>query len=400
MLKIWRFSLFFVFALNATAQTLVLKGGTIWTSPKEEPIRQGTVVIENGRISAIGARLRVPRGAQVLDCSGQTILAGFWNSHVHFFERKWENSALVPAQELERQVEAMTSRYGFTSVFDIASTGDNTRSLRDRIEQGNLRGPRIRTTGEPIVAPGAVPSPDMLRMLGNMVSVNHEVVTAGQAAAAARAILGSRNDGIKVHLQRPISEGAILAAVEEAHRHGKPVFVHPSTRADVLAAARVGVDVLAHSTPFSAWDASVVPALLEKRIAITPTLTLWRYAMRHGRVSVQEQALQEALAQVRSWAKAGGVILFGNDLGAVEYDPSEEYELMSRAGMNFRQVLASLTTAPAERFGEASRLGRIASGYLGDLVVVDGDPTVNIRALGAIRYTIRDGRIIYQASPV
>ncbi len=86
--------------------------------------------------------------------------------------------------------------------------------------------------------------------------------------------------------------------------------------------------------------------------------------MRHGRVSGQEGAVQEALTQVRSWVNAGGGILFGSDLGAVEYNPSEEYELMSRAGMTFRGILASLTTAPAERFGDAGKLGRIASGSL------------------------------------
>ena len=382
--------------LSVTAQTLVLAGGTIWLSPTEEPVRKGTVVIDQGRIVSVGrGRVRVPRQAHVLDCSGLTVLAGFWNSHVHFFERKWENSAALPAQELEQQVEAMTTRYGFTSVFDIASTGDNTRGIRDRIGRGELRGPRIRTTGEAIAAPGAVPPPNMLRMLGNMVSATHEVSNAEQSRAAARAILRAGNDGIKVHLQRLIPEDAIRAAIEEAHRAGKPVFVHPSTRADVLAAARAGVDVLAHTTPFSTWDATVAPALLAERVAITPTLALWRSALRHDRVSVQGAAVKEALAQLRAWTVAGGIVLFGNDLGAVDYDPSEEYELMSQAGMSFRQILASLTTAPAERFGDAGRLGRIARGFAGDVVVVEGDPSVSIRALAKVRYTVRDGRIIY-----
>lgn len=132
-------------------------------------------------------------------------------------------------------------------------------------------------------------------------------------------------------------------------------------------------------------------------MAITPTLALWRQVLRHGPVSAQERAVKEALAQLRAWTAAGGIVLFGNDLGAVEYDPAEEYELMSQAGMSFRGILASLTTAPAERFGDAARLGTIANGFLGDLVVVDGDPSRNIRSLAAVRYTIRDGRIIYRA---
>ncbi len=90
-------------------------------------------------------------------------------------------------------------------------------------------------------------------------------------------------------------------------------------------------------------------------------------------------------------------MLFGNDLGAVEYDPTEEYELMYRAGMSFQQILASLTTAPAERFGDSGRLGRIASGFVADLAIVEGDPSRNIRALANVRYTIRNGRIVFRA---
>jgi imidazolonepropionase-like amidohydrolase len=65
--------------------------------------------------------------------------------------------------------------------------------------------------------------------------------------------------------------------------------------------------------------------------------------------------------------------------------------------MTFQQILASLTTAPAERFGESRRLGRIAAGLEADLVVLEGDPAGDIRALADVRYTLRSGRVIYRA---
>jgi imidazolonepropionase-like amidohydrolase len=93
------------------------------------------------------------------------------------------------------------------------------------------------------------------------------------------------------------------------------------------------------------------------------------------------------------------VVLFGTDVGGVDdYDPSEEYVLMARAGMTVRQILASLTTAPAEKFGDSARLGRVAPGLTADLVVLHGDPSRDVRAFAAVRYTIRDGRLIYQAA--
>jgi len=104
-----------------------------------------------------------------------------------------------------------------------------------------------------------------------------------------------------------------------------------------------------------------------------------------------------AIAQLRAWIASGGTVLFGTDLGAVDYDPSEEYALMTDAGMSFGQILASLTTTPAEQFGEANHLGQIAVGFKADLVVLKGDPSKNIRALTDVAFTLRDGKIIAPA---
>lgn len=107
---------------------------------------------------------------------------------------------------------------------------------------------------------------------------------------------------------------------------------------------------------------------------------------------------ETAIGQLRQWASAGGVVLFGTDVGCMtEYDPTGEYALMAKAGMTFRQILASLTTAPAERFGGSTQLGRIAPGLAADLTILRDDPSTNIRALSSVQYTIRDGRVIYRS---
>jgi len=72
-----------------------------------------------------------------------------------------------------------------------------------------------------------------------------------------------------------------------------------------------------------------------------------------------------------------------------DYDPTEEYVLMAEAGMSFRQILASLTTAPAEQFGESKQLGWVAAGFQADLVILKNDPSKNIRALADVLYTLR-----------
>ena len=149
---------------------LALVGGTVYVSPTEHPIRDGVVLIRAGKIDTVGSRpqVQIPRSAQIIDCSGLTITAGFWNSHVHFFERKWANVATIPAPELTRQLQEMLARYGFTSVFDLGSMWENTRRLRDRIESGEVTGPRIRSTGEALVPPGALPSEQVLNLMGTI----------------------------------------------------------------------------------------------------------------------------------------------------------------------------------------------------------------------------------------
>ena len=116
-------------------------------------------------------------------------------------------------------------------------------------------------------------------------------------------------------------------------------------------------------------------------------------AVRRNAVTVDLRGV----AQLRTWAASGGVIFFGTDVGYMDdYDTSEEFALMGEAGMSFRQILASLTTMPAERFGESARLGRIAPGLIADMVVLDKDPAKDVQAFAAVRYTIRDGRLIYE----
>jgi imidazolonepropionase-like amidohydrolase len=386
--------------------SLALTGANIYAGPTEEPIRDGIVLIDAGKITAVGSSdvVTVPPQMPALDCSGLVITAGFWNSHIHFFERKWANADTIPAPEMTRQFEDMLTRYGFTSVFDLASMWENTRRLRDRIESGEVAGPKIRSVGEGLLPkdPG-IPPESVLNFMGVMKVPQDEVLDAEEATAAARKRLAQGVDGIKLFVSAPskssIPEAAMAAAAREAHASGKPVFAHPNNAGDVLAAVRAGVDVIAHTTPHSGpWEESLLAAMKERNVALTPTLWIWKYFGRHDRVSAQDRIVDVEVGQLRAWLAAGGTVLFGNDLGAVDYDPTEEYTLMAAAGMSFPQILASLTTAPAERFGVAKQSGRVAAGFDADLVILKQDPSGDIRALTRVRYTLRGGKIIYRSA--
>ena len=355
---------------------LAFTRATVFVTP-DESLRDATVVVDAGRIAAIGPAIPIPPQSKVVDCSGLTITAGFWNSHVHFFERKWAEARSIPADELQRQLTQTFARHGFTSVFDLGSSYENTSAIRERIERGEVAGPRIRTTGPGIVAPGMLPSDDVHRVMGVMRFAAPEVTTGAEATAAVDRLIDSGVDGIKLF---PIAEPALAAAVETSHRRGKLVFLHPNRGEDVVAAVRAGVDVIAHTTPRS-------PAAIDSRVALTPTLHIWSWFMRHDRISTQEKAAETCVDQLRKFVDVRGTVLFGTDLGAVDPDPAPEFALMRRAGMTFAQILESLTTAPAARFGVSDRLGKIAPGYDADLTVFGTDIT-------DIRFTVARGSIV------
>jgi imidazolonepropionase-like amidohydrolase len=186
----------------------------------------------------------------------------------------------------------------------------------------------------------------------------------------------------------PMPQVVAAAAVTEAHRLRKLVFAHPGNVAGLDVAIGARVDVVAHVVE---GTEGLTPAHLlrmkRQDMALVPTLKL----LGDGE---DRQLIRN---EVRDYARLGGQILFGTDVGFLtDYDPLREYELMESAGLSWRQILASLTTSPASRFGQSRRRGRLTPGMDADIVVLGGDPSVSVRAFTDVRYTIRNGRVIYE----
>jgi imidazolonepropionase-like amidohydrolase len=133
-------------------------------------------------------------------------------------------------------------------------------------------------------------------------------------------------------------------------------------------------------------------------MALIPTLTLFDFEARKGKSSDQEREawIAKMVAELRAYSQGGGDILFGTDIGYIDhFDTALEFTLMSQAGLNFREILASLTTNPARRFGYSEHNGVIAKGMKADLVILHADPAHDAAAFSKVRYTIRNGSVIY-----
>lgn len=389
------------------AQDLALVGAKIYPSPAGPAIEGGTVLVQGGRIAAVGpsATIQIPKNTKVLDCHGMVVTAGFWNSHVHILLPGLLHAEKLTSDQITKQLDEMLMRWGFTTVFDIASVLKNTELIRKRIESGELKGPRILTVGEPFWTKGGTPVYAKEFLEANRIIIP-DVESGAQAVARVRQQIHDGADGIKI-FTGSIERGGILlmpldvakAIVAEAHREGKPVFAHPSNGAGIEIALQSGVDVLAHpSTDGNPFTPSLIARLKAAHTALIPTLTLLDVEGKKGNMPPAdiEKWINMAVQEVKAYSDAGGQILFGTDVGYIDqFDTTEEFTLMSRAGMDFRQILASLTTNPAGRFGSATHTGRIAKGMDGDLVVLRADPSLDAAAFAKVKYTIRGGKVIH-----
>ena len=394
--------------MTRASRALALCNATVIADPEARPVPERTVLVAGDTIAAVvpAESAEIPAAAEILDCSGCTVVSGFWNCHVHFFERKWENAENTSAEELQEQLEDFT-RYGYTTVCDLSSSWPNTLALRARIERG-IAGPRIFSTGEGLIPRGGLPPAIVLRILGLMDTPMPEVAHADEARNAVRTALANGVDGIKVFVSSQtggtLAPDLLRAAVETAHADQKPVFAHVNGAVDVEAAVRAGADVIAHTTPATGtWSDGLIGEMLEAGAALTPTIALWEHLMRHDRISIGRSAVDIAVEQLHRWSSAGGTVLFGTDYGAVPADPSREYATMRDAGMTFGRILDALTAAPSRRFGafrqaegNGGRYGRVAEGFAADLVALKGDPCANLSALTQVRYTVRRGEIVYR----
>ncbi len=382
-------------AAAARAQDIAVRGATVYTTPDDPAIRDGTVIIRGGKISAVGAAIPVPKGIPQIACNGCAVFAGFWNSHVHFTGPQWTAAADQPPSKLTAALREMLTHSGFTTVVDCASDPVNTIALRRRIDGGEVLGPRIYTAGAALYPPHAIPY-YLSDLPAEVRALLPQPETPQQASDVVHHNQAIGTDIVKLFTGSYVTPKKIVpmplvvakAAVQAGHRDHQLVFAHPSNLAGVRIAMESGVDVLAH-VPDAATgiDDAVLRDMLAQHMAMVPTLKLFSHDDDIPRV-------RQIVAQYHAM---GGRLMFGTDTGFLrDYSVDEEYRQLGLAELPFREVLAMLTTAPAEEFGVTAHAGRIRVGNDGDLTVLVNDPSSGkMKDFARVLYTIRGGKIIF-----
>lgn len=382
------------------ASVLAIQNARVLPSPDSPPIERCTVVVERGTIVAVEPDAPIPATAQVIPGEGRVVTAGFWNAHAHFTEGKWRAVARRPAVVLDVHLHDMFTSRGFTTVVDVGSDPRVTLSLRRRVDSGAVLGPSIYTAG-----PGVYPPHGMPYYLRETIPFWYRpfLPQPGNVRAARRAVrrnLARGADLVKLFTGSYVARGTVRtmpepiarAAVELAHASGRLVYSHPSNLEGTLVAVRSGVDVLAH--PPDATDGvetSVLQEMVDRRMAMVPTLKMFA-----DTVSKNADYLEPIYDVVRRFHALRGELLFGTDVGYMtDYATEDEFLALSRCGLDGREILRMLTTAPAQRFGVGGVVGTVTRGARADLAVLDDDPREHPLAFTRVRATIRAGRVLH-----
>jgi imidazolonepropionase-like amidohydrolase len=377
-------------------------------------IPKGTVVFQGNRIAAVGAGVLPPRGAEIVDGSGQTVLPGFIDSHNH----NWGES-------LQRALV-----FGVTTELDMFTAPDFARQMRE--EQAKTGAPDradLYSAGDLATVPGGH---------GTEYGMAVPTLTKPEEAQAwvdARVAEGSDyikiviEDGSPYGRQVPtLDRATVTALVAAAHKRGKLAVVHISTEDGAKEAIEAGADGLVHIFTDRAPEPGFAALLKAHKAFVVPTLTVVESTTgtASGKALADDPRLapylradevanlrksfpggkldfQNALAAVRQLAQEGVPILAGTDAPnpgtAHGASLHRELELLVRAGLSPTAALTAATAAPARAFGLKDR-GRIAEGLRADLVLVQGDPTADITATRDIQRIWKGGREVLRPKAV
>jgi len=387
--------------LKLAKGALAIAHARIYVSPTDPPIDDGTVLVRDGLIAAVGNQVRVPADATMIPCDHCVVTAGFWNAHVHFTEPKWSNANWKSAAALNPQLADMFLSRGFTTVVDLGSNPADTFSIRRRIEKGELTGPYIYTAGTALYPPHGVPFYLRETLPRWIIMVMPQPETPQDATRIVRRNLSSGADVTKLFTGSWIERGHVLpmpvdiakAAVTETHLNGKLVFAHPSNLAGVQVAIDSGVDVLAHAADDTRGvDAKLLSSAISRNMAMVPTLKMFTTT-----VTTDPHYVDPICAEVGQFHQLGGTLIFGTDVGYMtDYTTEGEFIELGRSGLDWKTVLAMLTTNPAARMGVSASKGTVTPGKLADLTILDADPAADLTNFSRVHAVVRSGNLVWQ----
>lgn len=413
--------LFCFVSFAAFCQTTYLHCGKLIDGISNNVQPEMTVIIEGTKITDIKKGYQPATGSiTVIDLKNKTVMPGLMDAHVHLsgetsknrytegFTLNEEDFAFRSVNYAERTLMA-----GFTTVRDMGGT--ITLALRNAINGGYLKGPRIIAAGKGISTTGGHgdPSNGVNRELMGDPNAKEGVINSPEEArkavrqrykegsdvikiTATGGVLSNTKDGAGAHF----TEEEIKAVVATAKDYGYKVAAHAHGAEGMKRAIRAGVTSIEHGT---FMDDEAISLMKQHGTYYVPTLTAGKSTADSAKIAgyyppfVTIKALEtgpKIQATFTKAYKAGVKIVFGTDAGVFTHGKNyKEFEYMVEGGMPAMITIKSATMAAADLLGLSDKLGSLEKGKLADVIAVDGDPLQDIKLMKNVSFVMKEGKI-------
>ena len=393
---------------------VAFKGGLLIDGTGAEPVVNSLVLTEDDKIAYAGADKEIGPDYEVVDITGKTIMPGLIDSHLHFSGNLTDDdSDWVLEDVVQKTVVAVQQAHeclenGLTTVGEISRSGIQIRNM---VEAGVMKGPRVVATGLGFCRTCGHGDSHKLPSYYNDESHPWAERVDGpwDLRKAVRRRLRQNPDAIKIwstgggiwrwdqKLDQHYTLEEIQAVVDECRMVGIPVWSHAEGYGGALDSARAGVHLIIHGQTL---NDECLDTMAEKGIYFCPTIQFlneWfkTYAPpyipevhdQYPGDTVAEKELNRVYANLRK-AKAKGIgLTIGSDSFCSSLTPygttaiGEMYSFVEKAGISEMDTIVAATKAGAEMLKVDNVTGSLAEGKSADLLVINGNPLENIRAI-------------------
>lgn len=382
-----------------------------------------TIVVDGKSIQRVETGYVAPQGATVIDLKQHTCMPGLIDLHVHLGSELSPNSTVEfmgfnpPDYAIRGVANAeKTLMAGFTSLRELGAAPGVSTALRDAINRGIVKGPRIQAAGGMSSTGGhGDPANGLRQELAATASLERTIANGpDEARKVVRLRYRERFDLIKIATTGGVlslaksgdapllSDEELVTIVKTARDYGMPVAAHAHGAEGMKRAIRAGVQTIEHGTYL---DEEAIKLMKERGTWLVPTISAGRFVAEQAKragyfqeiVRVKAATIGPLMQGMLERAyKAGVKIAFGTDQGVAPHgDNAKEFKYMVDSGIPPLETIRMATLNGATVMGMEKELGTIEAGKLADIVAVAGDPSKDITVMMNMALVMKDG-VVYK----